>query len=116
VTRTVSGINYDPQTQPYNVSGNPSKEVWVADVLTDHEAFLNRKIGLLEPASGLSSSDITIINDRFFDPAGMEYQWEVFPDGTTDFTPYITSFAEGGSELVYSDMGLSLTVQLLRQR
>jgi ABC-type branched-subunit amino acid transport system substrate-binding protein len=116
VTRTGGGINYDAGTQPYNVFGSPSKEVWVADVLAAHAKFPDKKIGLLEPASGLTPSDIVEINNQFFDPTGMNYQWEVFPEGTTDFTPYITRFAEGGCGLVYSDMGLSSTVLLLSQR
>jgi ABC-type branched-subunit amino acid transport system substrate-binding protein len=116
VTRTGGGINYDAETQPYNVFGSPSKEAWVADVLAAHEKFPGVKIGLLEPTSGLTSSDIAAINERSFDPAGMDYQWEAFPGGTTDFTPYITSFAEGGCGLVYSDMGFSDTVRFVTQR
>jgi len=116
VTRNGGGTNYDLETQPYNVFGSPSKEAWVADVIAAHEKFPDKKIGLLEPTSGLTPSDIAGINRQFFDPAGMDYQWEVLPDGTTDFTPYITKFAEGGCGLVYSDMGLPSTVLLVKQR
>ena len=39
VTRNGGGINYNAKTQPYNVFGTPSKEVWIADILAAHEKF-----------------------------------------------------------------------------
>jgi ABC-type branched-subunit amino acid transport system substrate-binding protein len=116
VTRTGAGIHYDPKTQPYNVFGSASKEAWVADVLATHEAFPDRKIGLLEPTSGLTPAEIAEINRQSFDPAGMNYEWEVYPADTTDFTPYFTKLTEDGCNLVYSDAGFSTTTALLKQR
>lgn len=116
VTRTGGGIVYDAGTQPYNVFGTPAKEEWAAQVLAAHEKFPGVKFGLLEPSSGLTQSEIEQINRQFFDPAGMSYQWEIFPVGTTDFTPYIDRFAQGGCELTYLDTGIDSTLQFVKQR
>jgi ABC-type branched-subunit amino acid transport system substrate-binding protein len=116
ITRTGAGIDYDPETQPYNVFGSPSKEVWIGNLLAAHEAFPDRKIGLLEPTSGLKPSEMDDISKRYLDPVGMDYQWEIYPEGTNDFTPYIAKFAEGDCTLIYTDTGLSSLVPLARQR
>jgi ABC-type branched-subunit amino acid transport system substrate-binding protein len=116
VTRNGGGIVYDANTQPYNVFGTPSREAWVADVLAAHQKFTDKKIGILEPTSGLRQAEIGQINRQSFDPAGMSYQWEFFPEGTTDFTPYITKFAESGCELIYTDTGINSTMLFVKQR
>jgi ABC-type branched-subunit amino acid transport system substrate-binding protein len=116
VTRNGGGIVYDAETQPYNVFGTPSREAWVADILAAHQKFPDKKIGILEPTSGFTQSSIDEINRQFFNPAGMSYQWEIFPEGTTDFTPYITKFAEAGCNLVYTDTGINSTMLFVKQR
>jgi ABC-type branched-subunit amino acid transport system substrate-binding protein len=116
VTRNGGGIVYDPVTQPYNVFGTPAKEEWVNQVLAAHEKFPDVKFGLLEPASGLTQSDIEKISRQYFDPAGMKYQWEIFTVGTTDFTPYIDRFAQVGCGLIYLDTGIDSTVLFVKQR
>lgn len=116
VTRNGGGIVYDAETQPYNVFGTPSAQAWVADVLAAHQKFPDKKIGILEPNSGLTQAEIQQINKQSFDPAGMIYQWEICPEGTTDFTPYITKFAEAGCNLVYTDMGINSTTLFVKQR
>ena len=116
VTRNGGGIVYDPVTQPYNVFGTPAKEEWVNQVLAAHEKFPDVKFGLLEPTSGLTQSEIEQINRQYFDPAGMKYQWEIFPAGTTDFTLCIDRFSQGGCELIYLDTGIDSTVLFVKQR
>jgi ABC-type branched-subunit amino acid transport system substrate-binding protein len=116
ITRTGGGIVYDPVAQPYNVFGTPAKEEWVNQVLAAYEKFPGMKFGILEPDCGLAPSEIEQINRQFFNPAGMKYQWEVFPVGTTDFTPYITKFADGGCGLIYTDTGVDSTIQFVKQR
>ncbi len=116
VTRDGGGINYNAATQPYNVFGSPSREVWVADILAAHDKFPGIKIGILEPSYGLTQADIDALNQNYFDPAGMIYHWEIFPANTTDFTPYISKFAAEGCGMVYTDMGLDLTILFARQR
>jgi branched-chain amino acid transport system substrate-binding protein len=116
VTRDGGGIVYDPVTQPYNVFGTPAKEEWVNQVLAAHEKFPGVKFGLLEPDSGLTQSDIEQINRQSFDPAGLSYQWEIFPSGTTDFSTYIKEFADGGCRLVYMDAGIDSTLPFVKQR
>ncbi len=116
ITRDGGGIVYDPVTQPYNVFGTPAREEWINQVLAAHEKFPGVKFGLLEPSSGLTPSEIELIGRQFFDPAGMTYQWEVFPISTTDFTPYITKFADGGCGLIYLDAGIDSTLPFVKQR
>lgn len=116
VTRDGGGIVYDAKTQPYNVFGTPAKEEWVAQVLAAHEKFPGVKFGLLEPSSGLTQSDIEQITRQSFDPAGMSYQWEIFPAGTTDFSTYINEFADAGCGLVYMDTGIDSTLPFVKQR
>jgi len=116
VTRTGGGIVYDPVSQPYNVFGTPAKEEWVNQVLAAHAKFPGVKFGLLEPDSGLTQSQTEEINRQSFDPAGLNYQWEIFPSGTTDFTSYITRFAESGCGLVYLDTGIDSTLPFVKQR
>jgi ABC-type branched-subunit amino acid transport system substrate-binding protein len=88
----------------------------VAQVLAAHEKYPGVKFGLLEPTSGLTPSEMEQINRQFFNAAGMSYQWEIFPVGTTDFTPYIARFADGGCGLVYTDTGIDSTVLFVKQR
>jgi ABC-type branched-subunit amino acid transport system substrate-binding protein len=116
VTRTGGGIEYNAATQPYNVFGTPAKEEWVADVLAAHAKFPASKIGFLEPAIGLTQSEIEQTSRQIFDPAGIVYHWEIYPAGTTDFGPYIREFAQTGCNLVYLDAGLDTTVLFLKQR
>jgi hypothetical protein len=46
----------------------------------------------------------------------MNYQWEIFPVGTTDFTRQIVSLVGGGCNLVYMDTGLDSTLRFIKQR
>jgi len=116
VTRNGGGILYDPVTQPYNVFGTPAKEEWVNQVLAAHDKYPDVKFGLLEPDSGLTQSDMEKINRQSFDPAGLRYQWEIFPSGTTDFSTYINKFADAGCGLVYMDTGIDSTLPFVKQR
>jgi ABC-type branched-subunit amino acid transport system substrate-binding protein len=116
VTRNGGGIDYNATTQPYNVFGTPAKEEWVADVLAAHAKLPDSKIGFLEPATGLTQSEIEQTSRQFFDPAGMVYHWEIYPAGTTDFSQFIHEFAQAGCSLIYMDAGLDTTVLFLKQR
>jgi len=116
ITRNGGGIVYDARIQPYNVFGTPAKEEWVAQVLAAHDKFPATKFGLLETTSGLTQFEIEQINRQSFAPAGLSYQWEIFPVGTTDFTPYIDKFVDGGCGLVYLDTGIDSTLLFLKQR
>jgi ABC-type branched-subunit amino acid transport system substrate-binding protein len=116
ITRNGGGIVYDPVTQPYNVFGTPAREEWINQVLAAHEKFPDVKFGLMEPDTGLTPAEIDWISRQFFSPTGMSYQWEVFPSGTTDFTPYIAKFADGGCGLVYLDAGIDSTLPFVKQR
>lgn len=116
VTRDGGGIEYNAATQPYNVFGTPAKEEWVADVLAAHAKFPGSKIGFLEPATGLTKSEIQEMSKQFFDPAGMVYHWEIYPAGTSDFGPYIHEFAQEGCSLIYLDAALDTTVSFIKQR
>lgn len=116
ITRDGGGIVYDAKTQPYNVFGTPAKEEWVNDVLAVHKKFPSMKIGILEPDSGLTQSDITQINKQFFDPAGMSYYWQTFPSSTTDYTPEINTFAKQSCDLIYTDMEFGAFTQFVKQR
>ncbi|MGD0855735.1 MAG: ABC transporter substrate-binding protein [Dehalococcoidia bacterium] len=116
VTRTGGGIEYNAATQPYNVFGTPAKEEWVADVLAAHAKFPASKIGFLEPATGLTQSEIEQTSRQIFDPAGIVYHWEIYPAGAVDFGPYIHGFAQAGCNLVYMDAGLDTTALFLKQR
>jgi ABC-type branched-subunit amino acid transport system substrate-binding protein len=116
VTRDGGGIEYNAATQPYNVFGTPAREEWVADVLAAHAKFPGSKIGFLEPATGLTKSEIDQTSRQVFDPAGIVYHWEIYPAGTTDFGPNIRGFAQAGCDLIYLDAGLDTTVLFLKQR
>lgn len=116
VTRNGGGIEYNPTTQPYNVFGTPAKEEWVADVLALHAKYPDNRIGFLEPATGLTQSEIVSMSREIFDPAGILYHWESYPAGTTDFSPYIHEFAQAGCSIVYLDAELDTTTTFLKQR
>ncbi|MHB8084546.1 MAG: ABC transporter substrate-binding protein [Dehalococcoidia bacterium] len=116
VTRNGAGIEYNSATQPYNVFGTPAKEEWVADVLAVHAKYPASKIGFLEPATGLTRSEIENMSREIFDPAGIVYQWEIYPAGTADFGPYINEFAQTGCSLIYLDAEFDTTTMFLKQR
>jgi len=115
VTRNGGGIYYDPLRQPYNVFGTPSREVWVGGVLAAHEKYPDKKVGILEPDTGLTASEMEAISRQYFDPSGMSYFWQVYRSGTTDFTPYIEKFAEAGCSLVLCDAGFQDVAPFVKQ-
>ena len=93
---------YDPKTMPYVVFGTPSQEEFTADCFALIKAYPNyKRLGLMDSVqSGVDSAGWRALKKEL-DAAGIRYHNEWFAVGTSDFTPYITRFAEAGCNLVF---------------
>ncbi|MGA2160323.1 MAG: ABC transporter substrate-binding protein [Dehalococcoidia bacterium] len=110
------GGAYDAKTMPYVVFATPSQEMFEAGCFALTEAFPNnKKLGLLD--STVSKDGPPWLHlQKDLDKAGIKYQNEWFPPGTTDFTPIITQFHEAGCNVVYIAGWVGEFMAFLKQR
>ena len=106
---------YDPETMPYVVFGNPSHEQFTSDCLAIVDAYPDYKtLGILDCTLGKGAGWDNV--DENLDKEGVRYHHEWFPQGTTDFTPFITRYDEAGCDIVYVAGWISETWFFAKQR
>jgi len=118
-TSTISMGTYDASREPYSVFGFPAVEMSINQAMAVMQAFPQYKTICWTSAK---SGNVEI--EKIFSPTdeAIEKKYGVksirlyYPEGTTNFTPYLTKMAELGAEVLFS-FGTPLEIGLMaRQR
>ncbi|RPJ58707.1 MAG: ABC transporter substrate-binding protein, partial [Dehalococcoidia bacterium] len=119
IGRTGSGVNYNPDNDKYMIFGTPSAENVAYQVVAAMKAFPNYKvIGWTAPEAARQAAAEAFdemdkaIEDRY----GLKSYRVYYPEGTTNFTPYIVKMAENGVDLVSSGGSVLEVALLAKQR
>jgi ABC-type branched-subunit amino acid transport system substrate-binding protein len=109
------GGGYDPEKMPYVVFATPAQEMYINDVKAIVKAYPKyKKIGLGDSTLGKGIG--TEYVDAALAEVGIRMHREWWPEGTTDFSPYITRFKEAGCDIIMNAGGPMATMLLLKQR
>jgi len=118
ICRTGSGVVYDPEKDKYVVFGTPSSENVAYQVVAAMKAYPDFKIiGWTGPEAARLAAESAFeqmdkaIEERY----GMKGYRFYYPEGTTNFTPYIAKMAEKGVQMV-SHGGSMLEVALIAKQ
>jgi len=118
ITRTGSGVVYDNVTNPYVVFGTPSSENALYQTLGALTAFPEIKtICSTGPAAAKMQAESAFgeVDQMLLEKFGLKSVRVYYPEGTTNFTPYIAQMAEQGVQFISSG-GSSLEVALLAKQ
>ncbi|MGA2159750.1 MAG: ABC transporter substrate-binding protein [Dehalococcoidia bacterium] len=101
---------YNPQTMPYTVFGNPSREEFTQDCFSLVKAYPNYGVlGLCDSTLGAGAGWDQLQTE--LDAAGIKYHLERYPPGTQDFSPIITKLVKAGCTVVYcTDIGATFSI------
>jgi len=111
----VAGGAYDAKKMPYVVFATPAFEMFVSDIRAIVSAYPNyKKIGLFDSTIGKGIG--TEYLDKGLKEAGIRFQHEWYPPGTTDFSAYITRFNEAGCDIIFLASDPMATMLVLKQR
>ncbi|MCX6006393.1 MAG: ABC transporter substrate-binding protein [Chloroflexi bacterium] len=114
IGRTGAGVNYDAERDKYMIFGTPSSEVCTYQVVAAMKAYPDIKvIGWTAPeaARKAAESAFDMMDKAIEQRYGVKSYRAYYPEGTTNFTPYIMKMAENGVQLVSSG-GSQLEVAL----
>jgi branched-chain amino acid transport system substrate-binding protein len=117
ITRTGS-VNYDPARDPYVVFGLPSAEITMNQMLAVMEAYPQYKVLCWTGARSderAAESIMAMVDQRIERDYGIKSVRVYYPEGTTNFTPYITMMAERGAQVVFAG-GTPLEIALLAKQ
>jgi branched-chain amino acid transport system substrate-binding protein len=116
---TISMGTYNAGREPYSVFGFPAVEMSINQSMAVMQAFpqfktlcwTSSKSGNVEVEKTFSPTDVAI-EQKY----GIKSIRLYYPEGTTNFTPYLTKMAESGAEVLFS-FGTPLEIGLMaRQR
>lgn len=101
---TIGGIDPSPVEKSYVMYGFPSMEITIYQAIAAMQAFpLYHTLAWTGPSSGEHNIDATFAStdERLLKEFGIKSVREYYPEGTTNFTPYLTKMAEKGVEVIY---------------
>jgi len=119
IGRTGSGVTYNPENDKYMIFGTPSAENVAYQVIAAMKAYPDFKvIGWTAPEAARQAAESVFdemdkaIEERY----GLKSFRVYYPEGTTNFTPYIMKMAENGVQLVSSGGSVLEVALLAKQR
>ena len=101
---TIGGIDPSPAEKSYVMYGFPSMEITIYQAIAAMQAFPQyHTLAWTGPSSGEHNIDATFAatDERLLKEFGIKSVREYYPEGTTNFTPYLTKMAEKGTEVIY---------------
>jgi len=111
----VAGGVYDAKKMPYVVFATPANEMFVNDIKAIVAAYPKyKRIGLADATVGKGVGVDQI--DKALAKAGIRTHREWYPQGTKDYSPYITRFNEAGCDIIYLASDPMATMLILKQR
>jgi ABC-type branched-subunit amino acid transport system substrate-binding protein len=115
---TIAGLDPAPPEKSYTMYGFPALEMTTHQVVAAMQAFPQyHTITWTYPSSGEHSIDVTFAatDARFQNEFGIKRIMMPYPEGTLNFTPYLTKMAEQGTEVIFS-VGSPLEVGLMAKQ
>jgi branched-chain amino acid transport system substrate-binding protein len=115
---TIAGLDPSPPEKSYTVYGFPATEMTPYQAVAAMQAFPQyHTLAWTFPSSGEHSIDATFAatDARFLKEFGIKRMMMPYPEGTLNFTPYLTKMAEQGTEVIYS-IGSPLEVGLMAKQ
>lgn len=119
IGRTGSGVAFDPARDKYMIFGTPSSENSAYQVVAAMKAYPNVKvIGWTAPEAARKAAEAAFEQmDRTIEEKyGVKSYRVYYPEGTTNFTPYIMKMAENNVDLVSSGGSVLEVALLAKQR
>ena len=101
---TIAGLDPSPPEKSYTMYGFPATEMTTHQVVAAMQAFPQyHTVTWTYPSSGEHSIDVTFAatDARFQNEFGIKRIMMPYPEGTLNFTPYLTKMAEQGTEVIY---------------
>ena len=117
ITRTGSVV-YDPARDPYVIFGLPSAEIIMNQMLAVMEAYPQYKTVCwtgVRSDERAAESIMEQVDRRIEKDYGIKSVRVYYPEGTTNFTPYITKMAEKGTQVIFSG-GTPLEIALMAKQ
>ena len=117
ITRTGS-VAYDPTRDPYVIFGLPSAEITMNQMLAVMEAYPQYKTVCWTGARSderAAESIMNMVDQKIEADYGIKSVRVYYPEGTTNFTPYITRMAEQGTQVIFAG-GTPLEIALMAKQ
>jgi branched-chain amino acid transport system substrate-binding protein len=119
IGRTGSGVNYDPERDKYMIFGTPSAEAVSYQVVAAMKAYPNMKvIGWTAPEAAKKAAESAFdqMDKAIEQKYGVKSYRAYYPEGTTNFTPYILKMAENNVDIVSSGGSMLEVALTAKQR
>ncbi len=103
LARTGSGVVYDAAKDPYVIFGSPASEMVLYQQVAAFTAYPKIKVIAWtgpEAARFYAESAFEQVDKMMLEKFGLKSLRIYYPEGTTNFTPYITKMAEGNADFV----------------
>ena len=117
-TSTIAGMDSMPPEKSYVMYGFPATEMTIYQLISAMQAFPQyHTVAQTWPSSGDHSIDATFAasDARLLKEFGIKRIMMPYPEGTLNFTPYLSKVAEQGVEVIYS-VGTPLEVGLMAKQ
>jgi ABC-type branched-subunit amino acid transport system substrate-binding protein len=117
-TSTIAGMDSMPPEKSYVMYGFPATEMTIYQLISAMQAFPQyHTVAQTWPSSGDHSIDATFAasDARLLKEFGIKRIMMPYPEGTLNFTPYLSKVAEQGAEVIYS-VGTPLEVGLMAKQ
>jgi branched-chain amino acid transport system substrate-binding protein len=115
---TIAGLDPAPPEKSYTVYGFPATEMTPYQAIAAMQAFPQyHTLAWTFPSSGEHSIDATFAatDARLLKEFGIKRLMMPYPEGSLNFTPYLTKMAEQGVEVIYT-IGSPLEVGLMAKQ
>ncbi len=119
ICRTGSGVVYNPKKDPYTVFGLASSEIVINQALATMKAFPEAKVLCwtgTEAAKQAAGASLDKVDKYFEDTYGIKSVRVYYPEGTTNYTPYIEQMAKEGTQVIFSGGNVFEIALMAKQR
>ena len=117
--RTGSGVVYDPQKAPYVIFGLPSSEQTINQAIVAMQAQPDLHVlcwTATDSARQAAESAFAPVDKMLERDYGIKSVRVYYPEGTTNFTPYISKMAEQGTQVIFSGGSVLELALMAKQR
>ncbi len=119
IARTGSGVVYDPEKAPYVVFGLPSSEQTINQALVAMQSTPDLHVlcwtgtDSARQAAEAAFAPVDKMLERDF---GIKSVRIYYPEGTTNFTPYLSKMAEQSTQVIFSGGSIMELALMAKQR
>jgi branched-chain amino acid transport system substrate-binding protein len=119
IARTGSGVVYDPEKAPYVIFGLPSSEQTINQAIVAMQS--NPDLHVLcwtgtDSAKKAAETAFAPVDEMLERDFGIKSVRVYYPEGTTNFTPYLSKMAEQGTQVIFSGGSVLELALMAKQR